>query len=327
MGADWPAVEGGCSLVVHYFSDTRIPCVEDRCSFTAGGCKFTVEKQDAAFVVEAHGPEARADRLHMRIQEALRFLLAQSVDWRMLLRHEGRRRSLVLASGTPRLRKAQLGRPVDSNYGCIEDCWRLFGHYLEYVLTRVPASSWNRCSYYLYNACEASTGSVDAWAIGVSVAVEGIAGLIKSELPPDEKTRLTKLMRSVLVPISAQPCLAKYADRVRGLLGMMQNVRVQDRLRPLVEKGYANQAYLKAWSDLRNKHIHPGELNLDDMTITDYHQELLALINKTTVLMYQIIFYMIGYKGKFIDYGAPGYAYGEYPRGRAEPEDETESSA
>lgn len=245
----------------------------------------------------------------------------------MLLRHEGRRQRLDLASGTPRPRRAQLGRPVDGDYGCIEDCWRLFRHYLEYVLTTVPASSWNRCSYYLYNACEASTGSVDAWAIGVSVAVEGIAGLIKGELPPDEKTRLTRLMRSVLAHISAQPCLAKYADRVRGLLGMMQNVRVQDRLRPLIEKGYADHAYLKAWSDLRNKHIHPGELNLGDVTITDYHQELLALINKTTVLMYQIIFYMVGYKGKFIDYGAPGYPYGEYPRGRAEPQGETESSA
>jgi hypothetical protein len=42
--------------------------------------------------------------------------------------------------------------------------------------------------------------------------------------------------------------------------------------------------------------------------------KLLGLINKTTVLMYQIIFYIIGYKGKFIDYGAPDYPYKEYPR-------------
>jgi hypothetical protein len=200
IGADWPVVEDGWSLVVHYFNDTGIPCIEDRYSFMAAGCKFTVEKQDAAFVVEAHGPEALADWFHMRIQEALRFLSAQSLDWRMLLRHEGRLQRLDLASGTPRPRKAQLGRPVDGDYGCIEDCWRLFKHYLEYVLTTVPASSWNQCSYYLYNACEASTGSVDAWAIGVSVAVEGIARLIKSELPPDEKTRLTRLM-SATVPV------------------------------------------------------------------------------------------------------------------------------
>jgi len=109
MEADWTSVEGGSSLLVHYFSDTRIPCVEDRCRFTAAGCKFTVEKQDAAFVVEAHGPGSLADRFHMRIQEALRFLLAQSVDWRMLLRHEGSRRRLVLASGTPRPRSGPAG--------------------------------------------------------------------------------------------------------------------------------------------------------------------------------------------------------------------------
>jgi hypothetical protein len=100
---------------------------------------------------------------------------------------------------------------------------------------------------------------------------------------------------------------------------MMQNVRVQDRLRPLIEQGYADPAYLRAWSELRNKHVHPGELDLGDMTITDYHQKLLGLINKTTVLMYQIIFYIIGYKGKFIDYGAPDYPYKEYPSGAHEP--------
>jgi hypothetical protein len=100
-------------------------------------------------------------------------------------------------------RKAQLGRPVDGDYGCIEDCWRLFGYYLEYVLTTAPASSWNRCSYYLYNACEASTGSVDARAIGVSVAVEGIASLIKAELPAEEKRKLVGLMKSVMAYLRA----------------------------------------------------------------------------------------------------------------------------
>jgi hypothetical protein len=322
IAADWLAVEGGPSLVLHYFGDTEIPSIEDQYSFTAAGCEFTIRKGDAEFVVEARGPGALVDGFHVRIQEALRLLLAQSVDWRVLLRHDGRRQRLELASGTQRARRAQLGRPVDGDYGCIEDCWRLFGRYLEYVLGTVPASSWNRCSYYLYNACEASTGSVDAWAIGVSVAVEGIASLIKGDLPPEEKTKLDGLKKSVLAHIGAQPCLAGFADRVRGLLGMMQNVRPQDRLRPLIEQGCANQAYLKAWSDLRNKHVHPGESDLGDMTITDYHQKLLGLINKTTVLMYQIIFYIIGYEGKFIDYGVPDYPYKEFPERSPVPRNE-----
>ena len=182
--------EGDPSLVFHYFGDTKIPAIENQYSFTAAGCEFIIRKRDTEFVVEARGPGALADRFHVRVQEALRLLLAQSVDWRALLRHDALRQRLELASGTQRAHRAQLGRPVDGDYGCIEDCWRLFGRYLEYVLGTVPASSWNRCSYYLYNACEASTSSVDAWAIGVSVAVEGIASLIKSDLPPEEKTKL-----------------------------------------------------------------------------------------------------------------------------------------
>jgi hypothetical protein len=315
MAADCSAGESGPSLVLHYFGDTQIPSIEDQYSFRAADCEFTIRKGDAEFIVEARGPGALANHFHVRIQEALRLLLAQSVDWRVLLRHEGGRQRLELASGIQRPHRAQLGRPVDGDYGCIEDCWRLFGKYLEYVLATVPTSSWNRCSYYLYNACEASTGSVDAWAIGVSVAVEGIANLIKGEVPAEEKTKLADLMKLVLAHISAQPCLAGFADRVKGLLGTMQNMRPQDRLWPPIEQGYVNQEYLRAWSKLRNKHVHPGELGLGDTTITDYHQKLLGLINKTTVLMYWIIFYLIGYKGKFIDYGVPDYPYKEYPDG------------
>jgi hypothetical protein len=128
MAADWPAVEGGSSLVLHFFGDTRIPGIEDRYSFAAAACELSVTKRDAEFIVEARGPAALADRFHMRIPKALCFLLAQSVDWRVLLRDEGRRQRLELASGTQRSRKAQLGRPVDGDYGCIEDCWRLFGY-------------------------------------------------------------------------------------------------------------------------------------------------------------------------------------------------------
>ena len=260
LTAECPMPERGSSVVVHYFGDTRIPCIMDEFSFSAAGCEFTVRKGDGEFTVEARGAAVLAEGFPLRAQEALRFLLGQSVDWRVLSCREGGRQRLQLASVIERARRPQLGRPIDGSVGTVEDCWRLFGQYLEYVITTKSASSWSRCSYYLYNACEASTGSVDAWAIGVSVAVEGIANLIQCDLPPDDKKRLSGLTNSVLEHIASKPCFASFAGRVKGLLGMMQNVRVQDRLRPLTEAGHADGAYLKAWSELRNKHVHPGEL-------------------------------------------------------------------
>jgi len=42
-------------------------------------------------------------------------------------------------------------------------------------------------------------------------------------------------------------------------------------------------------------------------------QSMFDLINKTTTFMYQIVFYLIGYKGPYSDYGKHGYPPGQYP--------------
>ena len=46
---------------------------------------------------------------------------------------------------------------------------------------------------------------------------------------------------------------------------------------------------------------------------TVYNQTALDMVNKTIVLMYKIIFQVIGYEGKFTDYGTVGYPLKDYP--------------
>jgi hypothetical protein len=314
LSTEWPMSEAAHSLYLHFFDSTEIPCIIDQIKFSAVNCDFVVRKPDNEFVVEACSTDVLPALFHIRIQEALRLLLARSVICRVIINHDGKRQSFQMASTPPRSLNTQLGRPIDSSYGHLDDSWRLFSQYLEYVINNTPSAAWNRCSYHLYNACEASANSVDAWAIGVSVAVEGIAKLVKSETPTtEERKRVTILTKHLLDHISSLPCFNDLSKRVKGLLGMMQDVRVQDRLTPLVSNGYVDYAYISAWSKLRNKHVHPSSRNLDMANIDDYHQSMLDLINKTTVLMYHIIFYMIGYKGKFTDYGTTGYPFKDYP--------------
>jgi hypothetical protein len=40
---------------------------------------------------------------------------------------------------------------------------------------------------------------------------------------------------------------------------------------------------------------------------------MLDMIAKTTVLMYHIVFYLIGYVGKYVDYGRPRFPVRVYP--------------
>jgi hypothetical protein len=314
LSTEWPMSEAAHALYLHFFDSAEIPCIIDKIKFSAVNCDFVVRKLDNEFVVEACGPDVLPALFHIRIQEALRFLLARSVICRVIINHDGKRQSFQMVSASPRSLNTQLGRPIDRSYGYLDDSWRLFSQYLQYIINNTPSAAWNRCSYHLYNACEASANSVDAWAIGISVAVEGIARLVKSETPTtEERKRLTILTKNVLDHISSQPCFNDLVNRVKSLLGMMQNVSVQDQLKPLVETGYVDYTYIKAWSNLRNKHVHPSSHDLDMTNINDYHQSMIDLINKTTVLMYHIIFYIIGYKGKFTDYGTTGYPIKDYP--------------
>lgn len=40
---------------------------------------------------------------------------------------------------------------------------------------------------------------------------------------------------------------------------------------------------------------------------------MLDLISKTTVLMYHVVFHLIGYNGKYVDYGTYRYPVRDYP--------------
>jgi hypothetical protein len=177
--------------------------------------------------------------------------------------------------------------------------------------TRPPSR--NLCSYHLHNACEASANSVDAWTVGVSVAVEGIANLVKHEIPIAEKRKINNLTKSIIIQITSLGQFKEFVNRVQNLLGMMYVVRPQDRLKPLERRGYIGKEYIEAWSSLRNRHVHPSEIDLRNMTEIDYHQTVINRIYKATALMYQITFYLIGYKGKFTDYGAVGHRLKDYP--------------
>jgi hypothetical protein len=321
LATSWPMPDAAHSLSLHFFDDADLPYIVDRAKFAAVNCDVAVSKSDSGFVVEASAGDALPPDFHMRIEEAFRFLLARSVAWRVSINQAGDQQHFQLASATPQAPNTKLGRPI--NHGYVEASWKLFSKYLEYVVANTPSSSRNRCSYYLHNACEMSAGSLDAWAVGVSVAVEGIANLLNSETLSEEvktrrieeRKRLRNLRRTVIEHISSHPFFKDLVGRLSGVLGMMQNEGgPQNRLKPLVESGHLDPAYIDAWSKLRNKHVHPTNRDLQDMTnATEYNQTTLDMINKTTVLMYKIIFQVIGYEGKFTDYGNVGYPLKDYP--------------
>jgi hypothetical protein len=265
-------------------------------------------------MVEATSNIVLNEALPTRIQEAMRYITAKSLAYRLVTRNDTANHYVEIHSASSRAAKTNLQPPLATrgHPQYFADEWRLFSCYLQYVMRSTTHPYMNRCSYYLHNACEASAGSFDLFAVGVGVAVEGIADLIRSERSPEEKSRLKKLRQSVLAHIALDRSFQGLTDRVGGLLGMMFNVSVQERLSNLVKSGNVDATHVEAWKRLRHKHVHPKEIDLQRMTLGDY-QEVLDLIHKVTVLMYHITFFLIGYKGQYIDYATSNWPVRNYP--------------
>jgi hypothetical protein len=100
--------------------------------------------------------------------------------------------------------------------------------------------------------------------------------------------------------------------RIRGLIGSMGNRRPQDVLHGLVKTGHADEAYVEAWDDLRNRHVHPKPNDLKQVQGIDF-QKLFDRIYRTEVTLWQLTFYLIGYAGPYTDYGAEGFPSRTFP--------------
>jgi hypothetical protein len=311
---------------IHFFDDLEVPLTLmsktesdgleryqcDKAKFSAIGCEFEIRKRSGELVIEAGSDKQFPEFLYLRIQEALHYLVAKPVTWRAQIERQGTQASLKIASAMPKSANTKLNPPIrPRSVAFREDGWRLFALYLDYVVRSTSGPYWGHCTYHLHNACEASANSIDAWAVGVSVAVEGIASLIQTSLDATRSEKLTAFQQSLRTFVADHEEFSEFAPRMNGLIGMLGTERVQDKLVRLATSGHVNPTYIKSWSKLRNRHVHPKLADLTKMAIGDM-QELLDLIRQVEVLMWQLTFYIVGYAGKFSDgatYDSPSREY------------------
>lgn len=324
----------GFATEVWFFHDLELPvwpspnqAAEKIASFEAAGYSFNVRQQLGELIVRADSESDQAPNVATHIQEALMFLTAKPLAMRVLKRigPGGVEWDLISASRRSNLPQTGMHPPLGrSDYEFQGHGWRLFSCYFEY-LCGIPASEyWSHLTYYLQNAVESSANSIDSWAVGTSVAVEGMVSLVGFTSIDARADHLDKFRKWLLPQDKKNEEFADLLGRLGGILKSMNNVRVQDRLIDVVANGYADSAYVAAWVKLRNKHVHPKATTIPDISISK-HQTFMDLIYKTTTLLYQIAFYITGHKGPYRDFGTPGFPIRNYPYiAPTEPSAETE---
>jgi hypothetical protein len=330
-------------LRLHFFEEYSVPLrlvskaeihgseymVRDRAEFDALGAKFEVRKREGSgdTIVEVTSDAAFQPAFHLRIQEALQYITARTAIWRVKLESAGDKLLLELASPWRKSARPQFSPPISpASIDFHSHGWQLFTCYLAYVVKATRDTHWNPVAYHLYNACESSANSIDASAVGVSVAVEAIAGLV--HLPSDKAKadRVSLLQQRMRECLAAQTDFADLADRMRGLIDMMGSKRPQDTLYALADIGRAERAYVDTWKDLRNRHVHPSLKDLKKPDLADYQRQF-DNIYRVEVLLRQVTFHLIGYQGPFTDYGAANFPSKQFPLVKADTTTESPSNS
>ena len=313
---------------LHFFEEYEIPVhlmteverrgqkysVLNKAEFEALESKFEVRNHGNDLVIEVDSDKEFPRSFHLRVQEALQYLTAKPAFWRARIEVEGKDACLELASPMRKSLRTRFHPPLSPALfdDFVKHGWKLFACFLAYVIANTKDTYWNPVAYHLHNACEASANSIDAQALGFSVAVEALAGLVAHEQDDEKAKRVAKFQDRMRECLATQSDFADLKPRMEGLIDFLSAERVKDKLRPLAAAGQVDAKYIKAWDHLRNRHVHPKlrDLRKPDAAKT---QELVELINKTEVLLRQVTFYLIGYTGPFTDYGAVGFPSKRYP--------------
>jgi hypothetical protein len=327
---EWPL--RGNALKIYFFEKYSIPLhllsdvsegeanykVRDRTEFEAIGLKFEVRcHEKLAYTLFSVSSDSRIPgQLHLRVQEALQFITGRSATWRARAELHNGFCTTELSSPWGQMPEATLHPPIhpatmqlnSRNHG-----WGLFADFLAYVLRTTKDTHWNLVAYHIFNARQTSAGSIDAWAAGVSIALEALTSLVKLPGDRQQRTRISKFYKAVAQLLNSKSDLeADLVTRALDMLRPMNRARPQERLKSLSRLGFIEKAYIKNWGPLRNRHVHPKLMGLRRPSQAD-SRKLIRTILEVEVLLYQVAFFLIKYEGEYTDYGKENWPLAKYP--------------
>jgi hypothetical protein len=325
-----PVYSPGAShyLRLHFFEEFKLPM---HLWASAGhleicGAKFAVQQRSGSgdTVIEATSDSEFPPAFDMRIQEALQYVTGKSAIWRARLLAKNGATTLELASPRPGGGRSRFNEPlalISAEFRV--HSWSMFKRYLSYVVEKTPSDfgekTWNPLAYHLHNAYEASSASMDTWAVGACVAVEAILSLVKGRTEEEQEQERSreeewaKLKNSMLAHVEAQTHFSERArHRARQLIEMAGSMSPPQKLRELARKGIVDIKNVRAWSKLRNPNVHRNLAGLKEPGAAEYAQ-MYAQLQRVGMLLHQLTFHLIGYEGPFTEYGETRLETRHYP--------------
>jgi hypothetical protein len=269
--------------------------------------RLSLDQDDHQFLrITSRRARKRWERdLEFRACDALELVTGQAANWYFAELQFGSIEECHIRSVKRFGDDGRINPPVMNIPTMFEDTWRLFGLYLEAM-----------CDKRLNDSVGRRLRSMRApayWGaklLAAGVQIEGVLSdnYDKHVKPPDD---IVEAVGKVFGFLDSDESIASgMKDRIRTSLGLLKSrSSAENKLKALAGYGVVMEEYIEAWRHIRNKSAHADlqSTGVSDDNLKRYHQVL--------VLFYQLIFYLVGYKGRYVDYGKEDHPIASYPPG------------
>lgn len=176
--------------------------------------------------------------------------------------------------------------------------WEVFRSFLRYVRTAPGTDAKELCRWAL-EVIDTGNAPLEVSSLVLSVAVEGIVGLLQGKQSRDELL-LADIQKALEVARTTE-FPARLKPRIVGAIQSMAKLRARDYLKSLVEQGVIPAEQQEAWNALRNASAHADAAEGEWVVLT---------MRKSTIVLalyYRLVFMLIGYRGPYTDYSQVGW--------------------
>lgn len=280
----------------------------DRAEFHLGENKVEIKTKNKIHRVSVKlsgGIEPRI--LERKLTECLQFGFARPFRRASLRVWAGYGEMLELDSRPEGSFRERLKPPIRFNsVEGSEPLYHLIDCYFRYI-QGYTRDQWHPISLHAYGVIESSAASLDAEALGVAMAVEGLLkdAFIDMATEQDELRDCVHTVQRTVTDMAMKP---QYKERIKSNLGSMLKSRSADRLHELVVQGKIRKDHIEKWKELRNRWAHGGR------PLSMSTGQIIELIDSVLVLFYCLVFAAIGYEGPFVDYSRSGWPRSQYPQ-------------
>ncbi len=284
----------------------EIPCNEkedlpgggwhlNRSVFSANNINFEFRKLDNCLIINANSePDFLTENTHVRILEALSIIMGLTIRSVVFKNTQQNRAVLKIKSVSNSYSNKNFPQPF--NHSTPGD-FQSFSNFFDKYLATIDASFSDLFGFW-HKINRAWQASIENSSLSLGVAIEGIIRTYFGELglPDNEITQQADEAKQKLNDIVIGK---RIKERLLSSLGdLLKNKSPKDALYQMAQDGLIKKEMADTWRKLRNKSVHPDNLNEDPRAVQKYINQIYTCI----ALFYRLLFIIIKYEGSYVDY-------------------------